>query len=351
MKNLIIGDLSVNIPIIQGGMGIGISRSNLASSVSRAGGIGVISGVNIGYDEDDFATNTLQANIRALKKHILLAKEKSNNGIIGVNLMVAMNHYEEYVKAAIDSGYDIIISGAGLPVKLPSLLNNNKTKIAPIVSSAKAANILFKMWDKKYNTTADLLIFEGPLAGGHLGFSNEELENISNIDYDSELQEIIKIANIYGSKYNKEIPVVAAGGISSSSDVKKYIDLGASGVQIGTRFVATHECDAHINFKKAYINATKDDIIIVKSPVGLPGRAIKNKFIEDIYTSKPSINKCYNCLTSCSPKSTPYCISTALINAVKGNIDEALLFCGSNAYKINSLLSVQDVIDELISEL
>ena len=351
MKELVIGNLVAKIPIIQGGMGIGISRSNLASSVSRLGGIGIISGVNIGFDEPDFETNTLEANLRALKKHIKLAKEKSNNGIIGVNLMVAMNNYESHVKTAIEAGCDIIISGAGLPMKLPTLINNTSTKIAPIVSSAKATNVILKMWDKKYNTTADLIIVEGPKAGGHLGFSNDELDYINSINHDQEFSYILKIADEYGKKYNKNIPVIAAGGISSSSDVKKYIDMGASGIQVGTRFVATYECDAHDNFKNTYVNAKKEDIVIVKSPVGLPGRAIRNKFIENITTSKPKISRCYNCLIPCKPKDTPYCISLALINAVKGNVDDALLFCGADAYKINSLSSVEEVINELTSEI
>ncbi|MEG0856049.1 MAG: nitronate monooxygenase family protein [Terrisporobacter sp.] len=351
MKQLVIGNLVAKMPIIQGGMGIGISRSNLASAVSRCDGVGIISGVNIGFDEEDFENNTLEANLRSLRKHITLAKENSNNGIIGVNLMVAMNNYEIHVKTAIDAGCDLIISGAGLPIKLPSFTKDSPTKIAPIVSSSKAAAILLKMWDKKYSTSADLIIVEGPKAGGHLGFTNEELDNIDSINYDDEFKEIIKIANIYGEKYNKTIPVIAAGGISSSSQVKKYIDMGASGVQIGTRFVATYECDAHENFKNAYINSKEEDIVIVKSPVGLPGRAIKNKFIDKISASQQKVEKCYNCLTPCNPKYTPYCISTALINAVNGNIDDALLFCGADAYKINTLKSVEEVINELVSEI
>lgn len=351
MKELVIGNLVAKSPIIQGGMGIGVSRSSLASAVSKAGGIGVISGVNIGYDEDDFENNTLEANLRALKKHIKIAKEKSNNGIIGLNLMVAMNYYEEHVKTAIESGCDLIISGAGLPLQLPKLVKNSDTKIAPIVSSSKAAHVILKMWDKKDNITADLIIVEGPKAGGHLGFSNEELDNIESLNYDDEFIKILDIVKKYEEKYNKIIPVIAAGGISSGLDVKKYLDLGASGVQVGTKFVATHECDAHPNFKQSYIDAKEEDIKIVKSPVGLPGRAIKNKFIENILTSKPKITKCYNCLVPCNPKDTPYCISTALINAVKGNLDEALLFCGADAYKTNELKSVEEVMDELTCEI
>lgn len=351
MKELVIGNLIAKSPVIQGGMGIGVSRSSLASAVSNAGGIGVISGVNIGYDEDDFENNTLEANLRALKKHLKIAKEKSNNGIIGVNLMVAMNYYEEHVKTAVEAGCDIIISGAGLPLQLPKLVKGSTTKIAPIVSSSKATNVILKMWDKKDNTTADLIIVEGPKAGGHLGFSNEELDDIKSINYDDEFIKILDITKKYEKKYNKKIPVIAAGGISSGVDVKKYLDLGAGGVQVGTRFVATHECDAHDNFKQSYIDAKEEDIEIVKSPVGMPGRAIKNKFIESVLYSRPKITKCYNCLVPCNPKVTPYCISTALINAVKGDVDDALLFCGADASKINELKSVKEVMNELTCEL
>ncbi|MGL5348501.1 MAG: NAD(P)H-dependent flavin oxidoreductase [Peptostreptococcaceae bacterium] len=351
IKPLVIGDLIAKVPIIQGGMGVGVSRSSLAGAVAKAGGIGVLSCAHIGYDEDDFETNTLNANLRALKKHILKAKENCVDGLVGVNIMVAIENYELFVKEAINAGVDLIISGAGLPSKLPAFAKGSKVKIAPIVSSAKAANLILKMWDKKENATADLIVVEGPKAGGHLGYNSESLKNIDDIDYDKEFQEILKIAKNYGDKYNMNIPVIAAGGISSSDDVEKYINLGASGVQIGTRFVATHECDAHENFKMSYINSNEDNIKIVKSPVGLPGRAIKNAFIENVENNRPAITKCYNCLVPCNPKNTPYCISEALINAVKGDIDNGLLFCGSDAYKIDKISSVKEVIEELTSKL
>lgn len=349
IKSLVIGDLVAKIPIIQGGMGIGISRSNLAGSVANAGGIGVISGAQIGFDEPDFESNNLEANLRALRKHILKAKEISPNGIIGVNLMVAMNNYEDYIKECVNSNVDLIISGAGLPSKLPTYTKGSNVKIAPIVSSAKACNLILKMWDKKENTTADLIVVEGPKAGGHLGFSHNDLQDIENIDFDKEFVDILSIAKSYGEKYNKLIPVVAAGGISTAEDVAKYINIGASGVQVGTRFVPTFECDAHENYKNTYIKSNFDDIEIVQSPVGLPGRAIHNKFIDDISENRPPITKCYNCISKCNPKDTPYCISKALINAVKGDVDNALLFCGANAYKVDKLTSVNDVINELTS--
>ena len=351
IKPLKIGDLIAKVPVIQGGMGVGISRSSLASAVAKAGGIGVISGVHVGYDEEDFEKNTLNANLRALKKHIIKAKENSNGGIIGVNLMVAMNNYEEHVKQAISAGVDLIISGAGLPTKLPSLVKGTSVKIAPIISTSKAANVILKMWDRKEKVTADLIIVEGPQAGGHLGYNKEELQNIDDIDYDKEFIEILKVAKAYGEKFNKEIPVVAAGGIFTGDDVLKYINLGASGVQVGTKFVGTYECDASQSFKDAYINSTKDDINLVISPVGMPGRAIHNKFIQRVSSTRPKITKCYDCLIPCNPKDTPYCISEALINAVKGDIDNALLFCGANAYKVDKLYSVDEVIKELTSKL
>ncbi|MBO3444152.1 nitronate monooxygenase [Clostridium sp. CCUG 7971] len=351
MKPLIIGDLVAKVPVIQGGMGVGVSRSSLAAAVAKAGGIGVISGAQVGYDEDDFEKNTLNANLRALKKHIIKAKESCLDGIIGVNLMVAMNNYEEHVKQAIEAGVDLIISGAGLPTKLPSFVKNSKVKIAPIVSTSKAASVILKMWDRKEKTTADLIVVEGPKAGGHLGYTKSELESISVDDYDKEFEEILKVAKTYGEKYNKEIPVVAAGGIYTGDDVAKYINLGASGVQVGTRFVTTYECDAHENFKNTYINSSKDDINIVTSPVGMPGRAITNKFIETVSVNRPKITKCYDCLIPCNPKNTPYCISQALINAVKGDIDNSLLFCGENAYRADRLYSVDEVIKELTCKL
>lgn len=351
MKPLIIGDLVAKVPIIQGGMGVGISRSSLASAVARYGGIGVISGAQVGFDEDDFENNTLNANLRALKNHIIKAKENSLGGIIGVNLMVAMNNYEEHVKTAISSGIDLIISGAGLPTKLPALVKNTKVKIAPIISTSKACNVILKMWDRKEKTTADLIIVEGPKAGGHLGYTKDELNSIEDINYDEEFVKILDIAKTYSEKYNKKIPVIAAGGIYTGDDVLRYINMGASGVQVGTKFVTTHECDAHDNFKNTYIKSSKNDINIVTSPVGMPGRAISNRFIKEVSENRPEIKKCYDCLIPCNPKHTPYCISKALINAVKGDVDNALLFCGENAYRADRLYSVEEVINDLTSKL
>ena len=267
-KPLQIGDLIAERPIVQGGMGVGISLGNLAGAVAKEGGVGIISSAQIGFKEEDFENNPRLANKKAIKKEYEKARRISPNGIIGFNIMVALKDYREHVIEAAKAGADIIVSGAGLPTELPEYLKGFKTKMAPIVSSVKSAKVILKYWDRRHNVTADMIIIEGPKAGGHLGFSVEELE--SELDYDNEIQGIIDVVKEYEKKYNKDIPVVVAGGISDKNKVKHAFDLGAQGVQVATRFVPTKECDADENYKKEYIKAKKEDIVIVKSPVGMP---------------------------------------------------------------------------------
>lgn len=345
-----IGELVARVPIIQGGMGIGISRSHLASAVANEGGIGIISGVQIGFEQPDFETNNLEANIRALIDEIKKARKLSPNGILGVNLMAAMNNYKQMVKAALEAKIDIIVSGAGLPKELPELIKGTKTKIAPIVSSAKAASVISRLWDKRYNYAPDMVIVEGPDAGGHLGFTESQLTGDIKPSLKEIVKEVIEAIKPFSEKYNKDIPVIAAGGIFSGNDIAEFIRLGASGVQMATRFVATYECDAAMNYKIAYINARKEDIEIIKSPVGMPGRAIRNSFIKSIEKSRIPAKKCYDCLKTCDRKTTPYCISKALIEAVKGNMDDALVFVGSNVYKVDKLVSVSELMGQLVRD-
>lgn len=347
MKNLVIGDLTAKIPIIQGGMGVGVSLHKLAAAVAREGGIGVISAAQPGFREPDFYTNTFDANMRALSREIKLAKEESNGGIIGVNIMVAVTHYEDFVKCCIDNGADIIVSGAGLPMDLPKFAAGSDIKLAPIVSSAKACKVIFSRWVKKYDRLPDLLVIEGPKAGGHLGFKAEEVQSIEN--FDDEILKIIETKKEFEQKYNKTIPVVFGGGVYSREDVKHCIeDLGLDGVQMATRFVATEECDADIAFKEAYVNAKLEDVKIVKSPVGMPGRALNNHFIKDIVPEGSKIARCFQCLVHCDPRTIPYCISQALFNGANGDIDNALVFCGENVYKIDRISTVKEIIDEVL---
>ncbi len=358
LKPLVMGNLTAKYPIIQGGMGVGISLSSLAGAVAKAGGVGIISTAQIGFRDPDFLKAPLEANLRAIKTEFEKARKIAPDGIIGFNIMVATKQYALYVKAAIQAGADIIISGAGLPVSLPELAKGAKTKIAPIVSTAKSAMVICKMWDRKYEKAPDLVVIEGPLAGGHLGFTPEQLTGYGadtadvaatyqKDDYDKEIQDIIKVVRGYEEKYGQHIPVVVAGGIYDHEDVEHAVSLGADGVQVGTRFVTTEECDAPLSYKQAYINAGKEDIVITKSPVGMPGRAIKNAFLNAVTGEPAKIDHCYRCLEHCNPANIPYCITKALSNAAEGDLDHALLFCGSNAYRSDKIETVEEVIREL----
>ena len=348
LKSLQIGEITVPKPIIQGGMGVGVSRCNLAGAVAAEGGIGIISTAQIGYDEEGFEKDQAGCNRIAIRKHIQRAKEiAGGKGLVGVNIMVALKHYKEHVQEAVRAGADVIISGAGLPMDLPKLTGDSKTKIAPIVSSKRAAQLILKMWDHRYNRTADFIVIEGPKAGGHLGFSREQLNDIESLDYDEEIKEIIACKKPYEEKFNTKIPVIVAGGIFDRADIDHVTGLGADGVQIASRFVATEECDASEAYKQAYINADKKDIQIIQSPVGMPGRALRNEFIKGLEIARKPITKCYNCLEKCDPRSVPYCITKALIDAVRGDIENGLVFCGENVSRIHEMTTVHDLMQEL----
>jgi len=354
MPKLRIGDLEVNIPIIQGGMGVGISLSGLASAVANAGGIGVIATAGIGMLEPDFATNFSQANKRALQKEIRKAK-KMTKGIIGVNIMVALSDFYDIVKVAVEEGVDLVLLGAGLPLRnlkvlLPDKLKEIKTKVAPIVSSSRAAKIIFQYWQKNYNHVPDAVVVEGPLAGGHLGFKKEQIDRP---DYTLEkiLPKVISVIKPFEQYFNKNIPVIAAGGIYTGADIYKFMQLGAQGVQMATRFVATQECDASIKFKETYVKCKKEDMIIINSPVGLPGRAIRNKFLEEVSSGIRKPFKCpWKCLKTCNFKKAPYCIALALTNAQKGRLEEGFAFAGANAYRVNKIIPVKELIATLLEE-
>lgn len=347
MKPIIMGNKTARLPIIQGGMGVGVSLSKLAGAVAENGEIGIISTAQIGFDDKGFDKNQSECNRNAIIRHIKLAKTGVTDGLVGVNIMVALKDYKGHVKAAVEAGADIIISGAGLPVELPGLVEGSDTKIAPIVSSEKAANVILAMWDRKFGRTADMLVIEGPKAGGHLGFSKEQLDDIDAVDYDCEIKRIIAVAEKYGEKYDYHIPVIIAGGIFDRKDVEHALDLGADGVQAATRFAVTKECDASMAYKQAYIDASEEDVVIIKSPVGMPGRALNNSFIKRISVEKEKVKKCYNCLAHCNPADIPYCITKALINAVKGDIENGLIFCGSNVGRLKRITTVSEVMKEL----
>lgn len=347
MKPLKIGNLTARIPVIQGGMGVGISLDGLAGAVAAEGGVGVISTAQIGFRDPDYDKNPLEANLRAIPVYLKKAREKAQGGVIGMNIMVATKHYEEYVKTAAKAGVDLIISGAGLPVNLPELVEGFQTKIAPIVSTVKSAMVILKLWDRKYHRMPDLLVIEGPEAGGHLGFKREELSTYTKESYAEEVKGILKLVKEYASRYEIEIPVALAGGIYDKEDVEYAMSLGVDAVQMATRFVTTKECDAAEEYKQAYINCKEEDIEIVQSPVGMPGRAMHNKFQEQLATGAYRPKKCRQCIATCEPAKTPYCITQALVNAANGNTDDALLFCGAKAYKAEKIETVHEIFGSL----
>ena len=354
IPELRIGNWQADIPIVQGGMGVGISLSGLASATANAGGIGVIATAGIGQFEPDWDTNSMEADKRALRKVIQKTKAMTD-GIIGVNIMVAISDFDDLVQCAVDEEANLLFIGAGLPIRLPESLPLDNlgelpTKFVPIVSSAKAAKIIFRSWAKQFNHIPDAVVVEGPLAGGHLGFRKE---NIDNPDYALEkiLPEVIAAIKPYEERFVKNVPVIAAGGIYTGADIHKFMQLGAQGVQMGTRFVATCECDASMEFKEAYLNCKKEDIIIIESPVGLPGRAIRDKFLERVSSGVKETFKCpWKCLKSCDFENVPYCIALALTNAKKGDLENGFAFAGANAYLVDKIISVKELIETLVGE-
>lgn len=339
-------------PIIQGGMGVGVSLGNLAGNVAKCGGMGVISCANPGYLKEDFWANPDECNIQGLREEIAKAREISNgNGLIAVNAMVAGVQFETLVKTAVESKIDCIISGAGLPLGLPELVKGSEVLIAPIVSSAKAAKTLNKLWDKKYNRVADFIVIEGPTAGGHLGFAGKDLVAKTTQDLEQILKEVKEAIAPFEEKYNTKIPVFVAGSVNTREKVKKILSLGADGVQVATRFIATKECDATDEFKNIYVNSKNSQIDLIRSPVGMDGRAIITPMIKKLeQEGRIAPKKCVKCVHTCNPSQTPYCITKALIEGVLGNYEEGLFFCDDDVDVITEISTVSKVISELMED-
>ena len=335
-------------------MGVGISLSGLASAVANAGGIGVIATAGIGQLEPDSHTNFNEANNRALRKELARTRAKTD-GIIGLNIMVALSDFDDLVQCGVDEKVDVLFLGAGLPIRLPKTLpldalGSLHTKFVPIVSSDRAAELIFKSWAKHFNHVPDAVVVEGPLAGGHLGFRKEDIADPEHA-LEKLVPSVISAIKPYEQKFQKSIPVIAGGGIYTGADIHKFMQLGASAVQMATRFVATFECDASDEFKQAFLRCTKDDIIIIDSPVGLPGRAIRCEFLDRIASGQKEPFQCpWKCLRSCDFKNVPYCIALALTHAKNGDLKHGFAFAGANVYRVDKLVSVKDLIDGLMEE-
>jgi len=347
MNALHIGNLTIKVPVFQGGMGVGISLSGLASAVANEGGVGVISSAGLGLLYKKMSTDYFEACVIGLKKEIEKAREKTK-GIIGVNIMVAMTNYADMVKTALAEKVDIIISGAGLPLDLPKYREAlSTTKLIPIVSSSRAAKLICEKWKMLYDYFPDAIVVEGPKAGGHLGFKQDQLED-ENFSIQELIPQVCKEVKEFEKIYDIKIPVIAAGGIYTGEDIYNIMKLGASGVQMGTRFVTTEECDADSSFKEMYINAKESDIEIIKSPVGMPGRAIHNEFLSKVKNGeKMPINCKFHCLKTCDWTKSPYCIILALYSAYNGNLNTGYAFAGSNAYRATKIETVKSIFNSL----
>ena len=354
LPELRIGDLVIEKPIIQGGMGVGISLSGLAAAVANAGGAGIIAGAGIGMLENGFEKDFKNANRKALRKHIRKAR-KLTNGIIGINLMVALSDFESLVKVAVEEKVDLILIGAGLPLRnlhclIPDSSSQNKPKVIPIVSSSRAVKIIFQYWQKNYQHVPDAVVIEGPLAGGHLGYNQEQIEQ-QDSKLHKILPEVISVLKPFENKFKKNIPVIVAGGIFDGNDIFQYIKAGAQGVQMATRFVATEECDAAQSFKQMFLECKREDLVLIDSPVGMPGRAIGNQFLTEVAKGARKPFKCFwKCLKTCHFKEAPYCIASALTAAQKGDFKNGFAFAGANAYRVNEIVPVKKLVNRLLAE-
>lgn len=351
MKSLQIGNLSLNVPIIQGGMGVGISLSGLASAVANEGGVGVISCAGLGLLYKNLSDNFQNSCIAGLKEELAKARAKTK-GVIGVNIMVAMTNFSDMVKTSIAEKADIIFSGAGLPLDLPKFQTKDSvTKLVPIVSSARATKLICEKWKTNYDYLPDAIVVEGPKAGGHLGYKRNQIDD-ENYSLEVIIPQVVEEVRLIEEKYHQHIPVIAAGGVYTGADIARFMQLGAEGVQMGTRFVTTEECDASPEFKQAYIDASEGQIQIIDSPVGMPGRAIFNKFIQRVRDGVTQPKSCpFHCIKTCDISKSPYCIMLALYNAFKGNMENGYAFCGSNAYRAQKLTTVKETISTLMKEM
>ena len=340
------------VPILQGGMGVGVSLGGLAGAVAACGGMGCISTADTGYREPDFEKDPVSANRRALAEEIKKAKEIAGGaGIVAINAMVATQNYADAVKTAVEAGVDAIVSGAGLPLELPGLVGKADVALAPIVSSGRAAKLILRRWAKAFGRTADFVVIEGCKAGGHLGFAEEDLLAGKCQTLDEILPEVLAEVKPFEEQFGRAIPVFVAGGVYTGEDMAHYMKQGAAGVQIATRFIPTYECDASQAYKDVLLNASAEDVRIIHSPVGMPGRALNTPLVQKLSEGmRFPPKRCARCLKGCNPAQVPYCITHALIEAVKGNVEEGLFFCGANVGRLDKMRSVRALMDELMNE-
>jgi nitronate monooxygenase len=359
LPSLRIGQHLARYPIIQGGMAVRISAAHLASAVANAGGIGIISATGLGMNSPYFNPNEsnpkrrqaqfLEANRLALMDELKTARSRCPEGVIGINVMMAARDYQTLVSTAAENGANLIIAGAGLPLQLPEYTANHpEVALVPIVSSTRAARIICRKWQRQYGRLPDAFVVESPnSAGGHLGAKSEQIDQP-----EFSLQQVIpELVQYLQNELGVSLPVIAAGGIWDRKDIDAMLALGASGVQLGTRFVTTHECDADIRYKEFHLQARPEDVVMVSSPVGMPGRALRNPFVNQVLSG--TLNSKAPCLANClqvcqfRDRRESYCILRALDRASRGNVEQGLVFAGTNAGQAKRMMSVAELMTEL----
>lgn len=347
-----LGNRELALPLIQGGMGVGVSMGGLAGAVAAQGAMGTLSTADAGWNEPDFAAHPQQANLRALRREVQRAKRlAAGAGLVAVNAMVATRQYADSVRIALEAGADAIVSGAGLPLELPALAEGFEALLAPIVSGPRAAQLICRTWAKRYGRVPDFVVLEGCQAGGHLGFEEADLLSGRCTPLNRLIPEVLAALRPFEEKFGRAIPLFCAGGVATGAEMARCTRLGAAGAQLATRFIATEECDAGQGYKDVLLAARPEDLRIIHSPVGMPGRAVNSPLVQRLAAGmrQPPAH-CSGCIKSCRPAETPFCITHALIEAVKGNWEEGLFFSGSRVDLVDRMRTVPDLIDELMKE-
>lgn len=347
-----LGNRELALPLVQGGMGVGVSMGGLAGAVAAQGAMGTLSTADAGWNEPDFAAHPQQANLRALRREVQRAKRlAAGAGLVAVNAMVATRQYADSVRTALEAGADAIVSGAGLPLELPALAEGFEALLAPIVSGPRAAQLICRTWAKRYGRVPDFVVLEGCQAGGHLGFEEADLLSGRCTPLSRLIPEVLAALRPFEEKFGRAIPLFCAGGVATGAEMARCTRLGAAGAQLATRFIATEECDAGQGYKDVLLAARPEDLRIIHSPVGMPGRAVNSPLVQRLAAGmrQPPAH-CSGCIKSCRPAETPFCITHALIEAVKGNWEEGLFFSGSRVDLVDRMRTVPDLIDELMKE-
>jgi len=344
LPSLKIGKYESRFPVIQAGMGVRVGNADLAAETINCGGYGTIASVGLG-DIEKSKTNFVSESNRLLVDEIGKARKLAGeSGPLGVNVMVALSNYEEIIRASVEAGIDFIISGAGLPIPLPEFVGDSDVALIPVISGGRALEILLRAWKRKYNRKPDAIVVEGPKCGGHLGFSYDMLDHPETCSLEKLLQEVKEVM----AKYECDVPVVAAGEVASREDIEDALKIGYDGVQIGTKFITTEEAGIDKKSKQVFIDAVDEDVVVIKSPVGLPVRVLNTPLVQRVLDGGREKFTCpYRCLRTCRPAKVPFCIAKALLATWRGDVDNGLYMTGCNITALDRIIPLKEFFDTL----